>query len=80
MNLLESSSGKWEEERLLLWREIEQLKEAQAREKAHEKEQIDAAHSKIRELESMKWKFWAALIPAVALVVVELLRLVFARH
>jgi hypothetical protein len=80
MNLLQSSSGKWEEERLLLWREIEQIKEEQALARAHEKKQIDAAHSKIRELASMKWKTWAALIPAVAVVVVELLRLVFARH
>lgn len=77
MNLLESSSGKWEEERLLLWREIEALKEEQERERLSEKKQIDAAHAKIRDLDGLKWKTWLALIPAAALVVVELLRLVF---
>jgi len=77
MNLVKSSTGKWEEERLLVWREIEQLKEEQDRAKASEKKQIDAAHVKIRDLASLKWKFWAALIPAVAIVVVELLRLFF---
>jgi hypothetical protein len=80
MNLLDSSTGTWAEERLLLWREIEQLKEEQAQGRAHEKLQIDAAHSKIRELASLKWKIWAALIPASAVVLVELLRLLFARH
>jgi len=77
MKLLESSTGKWEEERLLLWRIVGDLEEAQAAEVALRKKQSDAAHAKIRDL---KWKLWAAMIPAAALVVVEVLKLLFARH
>ena len=77
MNLLDSSSGRWEEERLLLWREIEALKEERDQHRVSEKKQLDAAHTKLRDLQSLKWKTWLALIPAAALVVVELLRLVF---
>jgi hypothetical protein len=79
MKLLDASSGRWEEERLLLWSEIERLQGAQTEEKAKAKHQIDAAHAKIRDLETLKWKMWAALIPAAAVVVVELLKL-YVRH
>jgi hypothetical protein len=77
MKLLDKSSGTWEEERLLLWRIVGDLEEAQAEEVALRKKQSDAAHAKIREL---KWKTWAALIPSVAVIVVEVLKLLFARH
>jgi len=80
MKLLESSTGKWEEERLLIWWLLKELQEAQQEEKLLRKKQSDAAHEKIRALQSLKWKMWTSLITALAVVVVEVLKLLFARH
>jgi len=82
MKLLNSSSGKWEEERLLLWAAVTHLQEGLKQEKAHARKQIDAAHQKIRGLEAWKTKAWAASGAAtfLGILVVELLRLLFARH
>ena len=81
MNPPEKSTGEWKEERLLLWREIELLQAEQARQKEKAREQIGASFTKIRDLESYKWKTWAASGAAafLSLVVVELLKLLFSR-
>lgn len=81
--------GSWVEERLLIWHIVGQLEEQQVRAAALAKSQIDAAHSKIRaaegqvaEMQSWKWKTWAASGAAIFLsgIVIELLRLLFATH
>jgi hypothetical protein len=89
MKRLPPSSGKWEEERLLIWHMLGELHEQQELSEASEKQQIGAAHTKIRDLEgklaamqSWKWKAWGASAAAayLAAMVVELVRLLFARH
>ncbi len=81
MKLPASSTGKWEEERLLLWREIELMQDRMKDSEACEKKQIDAAHQKIRGMESWKWKSWAASAAAsfLGVLVIVLLKLLFAR-
>jgi VIT1/CCC1 family predicted Fe2+/Mn2+ transporter len=79
MKLLSTSTGKWEEERLLLWAEIAQMKKRMKESEAREKKQIDAAHQKIRGMESWKWKSWAASAAAsfLGVLVIVLLKLLF---
>ena len=81
MKLLSTSTGKWEEERLLLWAAIINLKRQMKHAEAREKKQIDAAHQKIRGMESWKWKSWAASAAAsfLGVLVIVLLKLLFAR-
>jgi hypothetical protein len=82
MKLRQSLSGKWEEERLLLFSVIEELQDGLEEQKASAKKSLDAAHTKIRQMDSWKTKAWAATGAAtfLGIVVVELLRLLFARH
>jgi hypothetical protein len=79
MKLLGPTTGKWEEERLLLWAEIAQIKKRMMESEAREKKQIDAAHQKIRGMESWKWKSWAASAAAsfLGVLVIVLLKLLF---
>jgi hypothetical protein len=81
MKLLGPTTGKWEEERLLLWAEIAQMKKRMKESESREKKQIDAAHQKIRGMESWKWKSWAASAAAsfLGVLVIVLLKLLFER-
>lgn len=63
----------------MLWEKLDVLAAEQAAAKEKEGKQITAAHVKIRDLETWKWKAWAASAAAtfLGIVVVELLRLLF---
>jgi hypothetical protein len=82
LKLLDTSTGKWDEERLLLWSAVALLQKQQRKQKRRAKKQIDAAHAKIRALQAWKWKAWAASAAAsfLGVVVIELLRLLFAKR